>query len=594
MYKIQFQLSIIKKIKFILTKGELGKGYILLVYMIIAMFFETLSIGLIAPLIKVVSEPDILTSTNYLTGVASFLGVDSHNSMIFNFSIIIIVIYIIKNIYLGFFSWFKIKYLATLKMNISNRLFVIYLSQPYVFHLQHNSGQLIQNIASETNIFTGRFLNSIAVIFSEVLVMTGILILLITVEPVGASVVISVFIGVGWLTLYLTRKPVKKWGIERQFNDGKRIQHLQQGLGGVKDALLLNRTETFVKKYQAHNFLSTSSEWKQGFVQDIPRFWFEVLVVLGITLMVIIMSYQGKQVSTILSILGIFAVSAFRLMPSITRIIAATQSLQYSFPVLNTIYRELNLKSPNTVKNIVANSTNKNLKFNNAIVFNNVNFTYPLSDKPSLSNILLRISKGECIGIVGSSGSGKSTLADVMLGLLKSDSGEVLVDNRNIHENIRNWQDHIGYVPQSIYLVDDSLRNNIAFGIPEDEIEHSRVERAISAAHLSNFIHDLPMGLDTFVGERGVRLSGGQRQRVGIARALYCEPDVLILDEATSSLDNLTERRVMQTIYELHKEKTIIIIAHRLTTIVDCDRLYRLENGTIVEEGSPQELLKNG
>jgi len=585
------QLLMIKKIKLILKTSEQRSSYIFFGLMLIAMTLETLGIGLIAPLVKIILEPDIITTDNYLTGLIRFIEVHNHKSLIVISAVTLIVVFVIKNVFLGYFTWYKVRYIHTLRMNLSNRLFKTYLSQPYTFHMQRNSGTLIQNISTEVTIFTGRLLSPLAAIISEFLILLGIVVLLLIVEPIGALTVIAILGSAGFLISLLTRKHITRWGKERQYHEGKRIQQLQQGLGGIKDVLFLGKNRYFFKQYQNHNSLSTIPDQKQAFLQEIPRFWFEVLAILGVAIMILVMVYQEKELSTVFSVLGIFTAAAFRLMPSVTRILSAVQSLRYSMPVLDTLCEEFNLKKTESIRHEKDSHAVVNSKFKSALLFNHIMYTYPSVNKASLNDVTLSILRGECIGIIGSSGSGKSTIVDIFLGLLVPNSGEVTVDGEDIQMNIRNWQNQIGYVPQSIYLIDDSIRNNIAFGVPEEEIDDLLIENAVQAARLSDFIDSLPDGADTFVGERGVRLSGGQRQRIGIARALYYNPEIIVFDEATSSLDNDTESQIMETIHSLHHDKTIIIVAHRLSTVEKCDRLYRIDHGAIVEEGTPQELL---
>lgn len=584
------QSFFVKKLKYILTRQERSTGFIFLGYMFIAMILETVGIGLVAPLIKVISEPEIITSNNYMTGIIRFFGFDDHKALVTFTALALIVVFIVKNVFLGYFAWYKIHFLSTLRMEISNRLFKIYLCQPYTFHLQRNSGQLIQNISTEVTIFTGRLLHSLATIISETLVLLGVIVLLFLVEPKGALIIVVVLGIVGGLIIFLTRAHMKRWGEQRQFHDGKRIQHLQQGLGGVKEALFLGKEQFFYEQYQSHNTLSTKPDQKQAFLQEMPRFWFEVLAILGVVIMILVMNAQERELSTVFSILGIMAAAAFRLMPSVTRTLAAIQSLRYSIPVLDTLSKEFKLeKSTKTIES----STRIKSEFSNMLSVSHVSFSYPEAKIASLHDVSLNITQGECVGIIGSSGAGKSTLVDTLLGLLSPDSGKVTVDGKDIFLDIRNWQNQIGYVPQSIFLVDDSLRNNIAFGVPNAEINDKSIERAIQTADLGDFVSSLPDGVNTFVGERGIRLSGGQRQRIGIARALYYDPKVLVLDEATSALDNDTENQIMKTVHQLSQDKTIIIIAHRLSTVERCDRLYRLDKGEVVEEGKPEKLLVN-
>ncbi len=586
------QLSYIRKIATILTKREKNKSAIFLMFMFIGMILETASIGFIVPVIKVISDPNIINSGDSVSEFIQFLGIYKHEVLINITILTLVIVFVIKNIFLGYFTWYKINFMTILRRDLSNRLFDVYLSQPYTFHLQHNSGRLIQNVSTEVTIFSGRLLNSIATIVSEGLILVGIIILLFVVEPMAALTILLVLGVVGWLVVFLTRARIAHWGNERIYHEGKRIQHLQQGLGGVKDVLFLDRASYFLDKFKIHNALSTEPDQKQAFLQEMPRLWFEILAVSGLAIAIYIMNIQDKDLSSIFTVIGVFAAAVFRLMPSVTRVLAAMQAFRYSLPVLDLLNKEFNSNRSKPKTGNLDEKTKTNLRFDNGLVFDDVTYTYPATDMPSLNNVSLSIFRGECIGIIGGSGAGKSTLVDTLLGLLTPDSGAVLVDSQDIQKNIRSWQEQIGYVPQFIYLTDDSLRNNIAFGIPDEEIDDSLIDKALRAVQLFDFVNSLPDGLNTFVGERGVRLSGGQKQRVGIARALYYEPKVLVLDEATSSLDNITEEKIMKTVHQLHQEKTIIIVAHRLSTIKDCDRLYRLENGTVIEEGIPQVLLK--
>jgi ATP-binding cassette, subfamily B, bacterial PglK len=296
---------------------------------------------------------------------------------------------------------------------------------------------------------------------------------------------------------------------------------------------------------------------------------------------------QGKDLAHIVPTLGLFVMAAFRLMPSVNRLLSAGISLGYASPVINTLHKDLQLPAPEPPSPI----NNGTPPFAKEICITGIGFTYPDASTPALDSLSIVIPKGQSVGFFGPSGSGKSTLVDVVLGLLTPDKGQVVVDRRSIQDNLRAWQNQIGYVPQFIYLTDDTFRRNIAFGLPNDQIDDAAIRRAVKAAQLEEFVSGLPAGLETVVGERGVRLSGGQRQRIGIARALYHDPGVLVLDEATSALDAATEREVMQSVTALHGSKTILIVAHRLSTLESCDRLYMLEQGKVSEEGTPKTML---
>jgi ABC-type multidrug transport system fused ATPase/permease subunit len=316
--------------------------------------------------------------------------------------------------------------------------------------------------------------------------------------------------------------------------------------------------------------------------------WLELLAVAGLATLVVTMVLRGRDMASVVPTLGLFAAAAFRLMPSINRTLGAVQSVRYGLPVVNILHAELQLAAVAPAPRKKDGATG----FQNEIRLADVSYTYPAAPWPSLSHVSFSIKQGECVGFIGSSGAGKSTLVDVILGLLTPSAGRVEVDGENIEHSLRTWQDQIGYVPQSIYLTDDTLRRNVAFGLPEADIDDSAVRYAVRAAQLEEFVGSLPSGLETIVGERGIRLSGGQRQRIGIARALYHNPGVLVLDEATSSLDTPTEQGVMEAVRALQRSKTIIIVAHRLATVQYCDRLYRLEHGRIVEESVPQAFIQ--
>jgi ABC-type multidrug transport system fused ATPase/permease subunit len=421
---------------------------------------------------------------------------------------------------------------------------------------------------------------------TELLVLLGISTLLLAVEPVGTLIAVFLLGGAAWTFHYATRDRIVRWGKSRQLHDGLRLQHLQQGLGGAKDAKLLGRESNFLDQYRVHNTQSARVGQFQATLQMLPRLWLELLAVVGLATLVITMLAQGRGPTTIVPTLGLFAAAAFRLMPSVNRTLGALQGLRYSLPAVNTLHDELRLAMAEPAGGEQRQGTAIPV-FQTDICLANVSYTYPSAAVPAVDDLNLRIRKGESVGFVGPSGSGKSTLVDVILGLLTPSAGRVLVDGENIQTNLRAWQDQIGYVPQSIYLTDDTLRRNVAFGLPNEAIDNDAVGRAIRAAQLHEFAAGLPQGLETLVGERGIRLSGGQRQRIGIARALYHDPAVLVLDEATSALDTATERGVMEAVTALRGNKTILIVAHRLSTVANCDRLYRLEQGRIVAETVP-------
>ena len=575
------------KIYNILTLSERRGALVLFALMIVGMILETLGIGLIIPAITLMMQDDLVSKYSAVSSMVNFMGNPSQKELIAVAMLGLVGIYLFKNLFLGFLVWRQTHFTYGVQANVSQRLFAIYLQQPYTFHLQRNSAELIRNLTGEVGIFT-TVLTSTLLLFSELLVLIGILTLIFLVEPIGALFVMVVLGGAAWSFFRLTRERITRWGVERQHHDGLRIQHLQQGLGGAKDVKLLGRESDFLMRFHTHNTKSARVWRLLVTLQSFPRLILEQLAVTGLAILVLAMLLQGRDMTSIIPTLGLFAAAAFRLMPSTNRILSAVQTLRYSLPVVDMLCEEINLTTPEPAFQQTRNSE----VFNNELSLTNITYHYPATTFPALDGISIKIRKGESVGFIGPSGSGKSTLVDLILGLLSPSAGHVKVDGYDIQLALRQWQDQIGYVSQTIYLTDDTFRRNIAFGLPDEQIDDAAVKLAIQAAQLEDFVSSLSDGMETIVGERGVRISGGQRQRIGIARALYHDPEVLVLDEATSALDTAIENDVMQAVMALHGKKTIIIVAHRLSTVEHCDSLYRLDQGKIVENGSPKEILQ--
>lgn len=568
----------------LLTSEQRRAAIPILVLMVFGMVLETISVGLVVPFIGMLMQENLVARYPAISLVLSGVGNPSHQALVIGALVALVALYVFKSVFLAFLAWRQTRFAFEVQTELSQRLFSVYLHQPYTFHLQRNSAQLIRNVIQEVSVFTSNVLAGMTLI-TESLVLLAICSLLLLVEPSGTLIVGGVLGVAGFMFHYVTRGRIARWGEARQHHEGLRIQHLQQGLGGAKDVKLLGRETGFLEQYHVHNFQAAHVMQLQVTLQQLPRLWLELLAVIGLAMLVLSMLAQGRALETVLPTLGLFAAAAFRLMPSINRILGAVQTLRYGLPVIDTLYAELNLVAPT-----VATTRDPLTPFRATLELSQITYSYPGAAEPALKDISLAIQRGESVGFIGASGAGKSTLVDILLGLLTPDRGEVRVDGKDIKENLRNWQDQIGYVPQSIFLTDDTLRCNVAFGLSNKQIDDAAVERAIHAAQLEEFVASLPDGLETIVGERGVRLSGGQRQRIGIARALFHDPDVLMLDEATSALDIATEREVMDAVKALQGRKTVIIVAHRHSTVKHCNRLYRLEQGRIVEETRVEHL----
>lgn len=581
--------SVLSKIHLLLTPAERKSALAVLGLMAIGMMLETIGVGLVIPVIALLMQDDLVARYPAFAFALNQLGNPSQQALIVGAMLGLVGIYLAKNLFLAFLAWQQTRFAFGVQAQISQRLFTTYLRQPYTFHLQRNSAHLIRNVTGEVSVFTYNILIPAMTLLTEGLVLLGIATLLLVVEPLGTLIVVLVIGGAAWGFHHSTRARIARWGEARQHHEGLRLQHLQQGLGGAKDVKLLGREGDFLAQYRVHNIQSARVGQLQSTLQQLPRLWLELLAVAGLATLVLAMLSQGRNMANIVPTLGLFAAAAFRLMPSVNRVLGAVQALRYGLPVINTLHEELQLDAPEPA----AKNTNGSAAFQSEIRLANITYTYPSAPTLALNQLALSIRKGESVGFIGPSGSGKSTLVDVILGLLAPDAGQVAVDGQDIQTNLRGWQDQIGYVPQSIYLTDDTLRRNVAFGLPDEQIDDVAVQRAIRAAQLEEFVTSLPDGSETIVGERGIRLSGGQRQRIGIARALYHDPAVLVLDEATSALDTATERGVMQAVRALHGTKTIVIVAHRLSTVEHCDRLYQLQEGRVADEGAPDRVLSS-
>lgn len=570
----------------VLTNAQCREAWFLLGLMTVGMGFEMLGVGLVIPALALLTQTDPQANYPALAPAIDLLGNPDPNKLLVIGMGILVAVYGAKTMFLAYLTYRQARFVFDIQASLSESLFKVYLSQPYTFHLQRNSAQLIRNAIGQVGDVTNVVQQGM-LFLAELLVMVGIVVLLLYIEPLGTLLAFSMLgaavIGFG----YMTRGYLQRWGVARQFHEGLRIQHLQQGLGGAKDAILLGRKKNFLRQYEEHNQGTARVGRRQMVIQALPRLLLEFLVILGFQAIIFILIAQGRSLELLLPTVGLFAAAAFRITPSINRLLIAVQNVRYSLPAIENICAELDLGGA------VAETEQKqdSIFLRDRLVASALTFSYPGASRPSLQGVDVSIACGASVGIIGGSGAGKSTLVDLLLGLLTPEHGKVTVDGIDIRYCLRAWQDQIGYVPQSVFLTDDSLRRNVAFGLPDEQIDEDAVWRALRAAQMEPFVKALPDGLETTVGERGINISGGQRQRIGIARALYHDPAVLVLDEATSSLDVYTEAKIMKAVQSFHGEKTIIIIAHRLSTVEQCDQIYRLENGKVVEVGSASAVL---
>jgi ABC-type multidrug transport system fused ATPase/permease subunit len=567
----------------LLTRGQQSEAVFLVACMVFGAILETLGIGAVVPALMVMSSEDAVQSFPAAAAVLDRLGRPSHTTLVVAGLLGLLSIYAFKSLYLLWLAWRQSSFLTNVQRSVTQRLFDTYLVQPWSFHLQRNSADLVRNVTSEMGVFS----NALVAIMNsgiDLMMLVCVAGLLIFVQPVGALLVVATLGVSTWVLQRYTRPLLSRMGRLRLDQSALRSLHLTQGLGGIKDIKVRNAESAFSRRFRQHDDAMMRAVHRQMFLTNIPRLWYELVAVSVICLLALAMLFQGIAPGIFVPTLGLFAAAAFRILPSVNRLTLAFQAFRYCGPSIETLHRELSLPAG------VVDGGAERLQFRGGLELDGVSFAYPGSSDRVLRDVSLRIPRGSAVGFIGESGAGKSTLVDVLLGLLEPTAGRVLADEHDVAREPRPWQNIVGYVPQSIYLCDDSLRRNVAFGLDPAEIDDEAVRRAIRAAQLDDFVATLPEGLETVVGERGVRLSGGQRQRIGIARALYHDPDVLVLDEATSALDADTERGVMEAVDSLHGIKTLIIVAHRLSTVANCDVIHRMRGGRIVTSGSLEEV----
>ena len=558
------------RIKNNLSKTHFFHFNLFIFFSIIAMILEMIGIGLIIPIINIFTQDEIFFSKfTFLNDLQ--LNDYSKTNLISISLICLITVYLFKTIFLTYVSYKQTQFITDIRKTISQRLFVNYLERSYEFFLNKNSSELIRNINDIANFCV--LLRAVLMFLTELTILIGISLLLIIYEPTGSIVVLFSIGLIGILFSNKIKKKAEFWGTERRNAEGYKMSVMQESFRLIKEIKISNLNKYFITKFISSNNLAAVNHFKHEFVLSLPRYWFELIAIFGFTILIIVLTYTTDSTTNIIATIGLFAAATFRLLPSIIKMINYIQQVHFSLPVLNNLSEEFNLE-----KKVKNNQEKFDTKFiiKKELILKNISFKYQNSNNNVLDNINLKIKTGSIIGIKGPSGVGKTTLVNIILGLLKPTSGEVLVDGIDINKNLESWQKNIGYVPQNIVLTDDTLKNNIALGIDEKQIDKNRINNCIKESQLENFISNVEKGIDTNVGELGSKLSGGQKQRIGIARSIYNDPQVLILDEFTSALDNQTEEKIISEISNYGKTRTVIIVSHKLSTLSKCNNIYEL------------------
>ena len=582
-------MSIFKKVGYIFNSKQKFQSVLLCIALFIGALLELVGVSLIAELVTLISTPEKIHENKILSFAYDFTKSDSTRQFFFYLVIALIVIYILKNAYLMMVSYIQYTFIYNNQLRLSARLIDCYLKKPYTYHLDKNSAEMIRSIMLDSERFFQLLLTAFSV-FAEILVSALMCVYLLVVDWMITLCVVVILGLVSGLYLLIFHGRSKKNGEISQYNDGKMHQAINQALGAVKDIKILHREKYFVDAFSRRGAEKYRAVRNNEILGQAPKYLIETVCIGAILLVLSIKLYMGEDLGNMIPQLAAFAMAAFKLLPSVGKVDNYLNLIIFLKPSVDLIYRDI--KDTEDMNGYLLcdkdekpadKSETPGTNADSSIRVDHVYYRYPKTETDVLKDVSFNIPVGKSIGLVGPSGAGKSTIADVILGILTPTGGNVFYDDMNVHEHPIKWSRMLAYIPQAIFLADETIRQNVAFGIPEDEIEEDKVWKALDDAQLSDFVRSLPQGLDTMVGERGVRLSGGQRQRIGIARALYGNPQILVLDEATSALDNETEAAVMEAIESLQGKITMIIIAHRLTTISGCDYIYKVEDGRITE-----------
>ena len=575
-------MSVINNIFFLIEKNLKLKVIYLFFLTLIGTFLETLGVGIILPVLTLIVQgkealQEMLNKIPFLIDQKINLANYTDNDLIVYSIGLIILIFFLKTIFFIFLIWRQNQFAYLVDSSLSKRLFSFYLSKNYLFHAQRNSSELFRNIIDEVKSFRHFVITSSLTLFIEILVLVSIASLIIFLQPIPA--IVAAFSIAICLMIFskINKKRLSKIGKDRQYHDALKIQHLNQGLNGIKEIKLSSKENEFSSIFNKHNLISIKSTAEHQFWISIPKYVLEFIGVFVFMVIAIFITKKGFDLKVFLPTIGLIAAATFRLLPSANRIIQSINNIRFGLPSANTLSNELKI----TKTKIIQEKLNNKLPINfEKLNFENISFCYPNSENNIIENVNFEISKGDKIGILGPSGSGKSTLIDVVTGLLQPTSGRIKLNNLNVNLAQKDWYKKIGYVSQFIFLIDDSIKKNIAFGIEDNKINPDLINKSINFAELTEFVHNSIHGIDTKIGEFGARISGGQRQRIGIARAIYSNSEILVLDEATSAVDLQTEEKIIKNINSLSK-KTIIIISHRMSTIKDCNKIFEIKNNNL-------------
>ncbi|WP_148255161.1 ABC transporter ATP-binding protein [Aidingimonas lacisalsi] len=591
----------LKELYTLLTREQRRKLKALQLLVVIMSFTEIASVVSIGPFMALVGDIEQLQGNGWLAEIYQFSGAATPEDFLFMTGIIVLLLLVVAGLFSMYTTWRLSLYGTYVGTEISSRLYRYYMHQPWLFHTTGSSSYLTKQIAQECQRVINGIITPVMEMNAKLLMASMMSVAIFIYNPVVALIALVLF-GVSYYVLYKTvRKKLIDNGRDISEAQNQRYRLMAEGFGGIKDVLLLGRQRLFTSQFnRTSRHLAYAMGTNQA-LRQVPRYAMEIVAFGAVIFLVLYLlrSHQGN-LGSILPVLSVYALAGFKLLPAFQQTYASISTIRGNLSAYETVRDDLWASREGYVPDDFATSrgsdasTDPVLIPEHDIVLENIAFHYPNKLEPALKGLSLTIPVNEVVGLVGASGSGKSTIIDLLLGLIDPDPGEVLIDGQPLTRDIkRAWQNSVGFVSQNIFLADASIRRNIAFGLPDDLIDEARVKRAVELSHLSELVDELEEGLDTRVGERGIQLSGGQRQRIGIARALYHDASVLILDEATSALDGITEKIIMDAIHDFSGSKTIVLVAHRLATVKQCDRIYLISRGRVVDQGDYDSLMQD-
>lgn len=576
--------DIIRELRVIFNRRQKLQLVGLCILMFGGALWELLGVSAVIPFVTSIINPDSLLTNPLVKPVYDFLELESSQQLIILMAVFLILVYVVKNVYLCVMAYFQYSFTFKNQYRLSQQLLANYINRPYSFHLNNSSAELMRNIRDDTD-GCYSFVLCVIQLVSETAVCAALAVFLFIKDKsitIGITILLTLYV---LLYLLVMKKHMRKLGHREREQLRLMNKWIMESLGGIKETKILMREKYFQEKFNTNTDRLAQTKTSYSITTYIAKPMVETVCIGGLLSVVAMKIYRGVNASYFIPIVSVFAVAAFRLLPSLNRITTYLGMIMLRKPSVDALYRDINdIRENCKYTDREETGTGNALTFEHQIEMRNISFRYEGTNKDVLSDVSISIPKNKSVAFIGASGGGKTTLADILLGILEPDKGQIVIDGQDIKDNKKAWYGKLGYIPQTIFLLDDTIKNNIVFGVPEEEIDYDRLIAAMKEAQIYEFVMEQPEGWDTAVGERGVRLSGGQRQRIGIARALYHNPEILILDEATSALDNDTESAIMDAIERLGKSKTLVIIAHRLSTIKNCDIIYKVEKQRVIRD----------